>query len=84
MQSVIPPGDPASIVVAGKAQGFLGLAIHYTTTPCGAPVMETAWKPDTPEELARVLAGAPIIIRILGTPPINPMLVEVGEVPRDD
>lgn len=81
MQSVIPPGDPARIVIAGKSQGYLGLAIHYTWTPCGEPVMETAWQP-TPDELARINAGGPVIIRQLGVPPINPMLVEVGEPPE--
>jgi hypothetical protein len=80
MNSVIPPGDPAKIVIAGKRQGFLGLAIHYTATPCGSPVMETAWQP-TLDELARINAGAPILIKILGVPPINPMIVEVGNAP---
>lgn len=81
MQSVIPPGDPGKIVIAGKAQGFLGLAIHYTTTPCGAPVMETAWEP-TAEQLKRLNGGAKVLVKIIGTPPINPMIVDVGEIPK--
>lgn len=80
MQSVIPPGDPARTVIAGKSQGFLGLAINYSTTPCGAPTMTTAWEP-TPEELARLNAGAKVIITQLGTPPILPMIVNAGDVP---
>lgn len=80
MNSVIPPGDPNRTIIAGKKQGFLGLAINYDQTPCGAPVMRTAWQP-TPEELAAIVAGAPIIIEQLGRPPILPMIVKAGEVP---
>lgn len=29
MQSVIPPGDPDNTIIAGKSQGFLGLAINF-------------------------------------------------------
>lgn len=80
MKSVIPPGDRNQIKIAGKEQGFLGLAIHYTQTPCGKPVMETAWEP-TPEQLQKLLQGASINISILGVPPINPMMVDVNEPP---
>ena len=81
MQSVIPPGDPAQTVIAGKAQGFLGLAINYDVTPCGQPLMRTAWVP-TDGELRALLAGAPIVVEMLGRPPILPMLLTVGEVPE--
>lgn len=80
MQSVIPPGDPKRTVVAGKQQGYLGLAINYDRTPCGSPVMRTAWRP-SPNELAALVAGAPIVVEILGQPPIQPMMLTIGAVP---
>jgi hypothetical protein len=86
MQSVIPPGDPERIVIAGKSQGWLGLAIHFgqceDTNHPGVifPTMETAWQPDA-DELARLNAGAAVVVRQLGTPPIRPMSVYVGEAP---
>lgn len=89
MQSVIPPGDPARTVIAGKKQGYLGLAINYTevtdTNFPGQvfPAMVTAWEP-TPDELAALNAGAKVIIQMLGSPPINPIAVYVGEVPTDE
>lgn len=83
MQSVIPPGDPAHTVIAGKQQGYLGLAINYDTTPCGHAVMRTAWKP-TMTELAALQAGAPIVVEMLGMPPICPMILTIGAVPGMD
>jgi hypothetical protein len=86
MQSVIPPGDPERIVIAGKSQGWLGLAIHFgqcedTGFPGQVfPMMETAWQPNA-DELARLNAGAAVVVRQLGTPPIRPMSVYVGEAP---
>jgi hypothetical protein len=40
--------------------------------------METAWLP-TPDELQRLLAGSPVILRVLGTSH-PPVMIEVGEV----
>lgn len=71
--------------VIGKSQGYLGLPlrdvmIHDTVNGPQTPAMETAWLP-TPDELARLAAGAPVILRILGTvhPPV---MIDVGEVPK--
>jgi hypothetical protein len=70
--------------VIGKSQAYLGLplrdvVIHDTVNGPQTPAMETAWLP-TPDELARLAAGAPVILRILGNvhPPV---MVDVGEVP---
>lgn len=70
--------------VLGKSQGYLGLplrdvTVHDTVNGPGTPAMETAWLP-TPDELARLIAGAPVILRVLGTAH-PPVMVEVGEVP---
>ena len=81
MQSVIPPGDPARTVIAGKRQGYLGLAINYGQTEDAFPTMTTAWQP-TDAERAAIAAGANIVVRLLGVPPINPMAVYVSEVPQ--
>lgn len=84
MQSVIPPGDPARTVIAGKQQGYLGLAVNYGVVQYedGAYYcMTTAWEPSEAER-ADIAAGANIIIRLLGGPPINPMNVFVGDVPK--
>lgn len=45
------------------------------------PAMETAWHP-TPDEIARIVAGAPVVLRVLGDqhPPVS---VDVGEVPGE-
>jgi hypothetical protein len=71
--------------ILGKSQGYLGLPlrdviIHDTVNGPGTPAMETAWLP-TPDELARLAAGAPVVLRVLGTghPPV---MVDVGEVPE--
>jgi hypothetical protein len=45
-----------------------------------APSMVTAWEP-TPDELARLNAGAPVHLRILGSAH-PPVLLTVGEVPE--
>lgn len=71
--------------VLGKSQGYIGLAVRdetVNTTVDGpeTPVMVTAWEP-TPVEIAAIVAGAPVHVRIVGTahPPI---LVGVGEPPN--
>lgn len=70
--------------IIGKSQGYLGLPIRDEAINCtvggeGTPCMVTAWQP-TPDELARLNAGASVHLRLLGTmhPPV---LVEVGEAP---
>jgi len=86
MQSVIPPGDPSKTVIAGKRQGYLGLAINYGQTEDANfpghifPTMTTAWQP-TDAERAAIAAGANIVVQLLGTPPINPMVLYVSEIP---
>lgn len=71
--------------VLGEAQGYIGLplrdiVINDSVTGPQTPAMESAWFP-TPEELAALNAGAPIILRICGTihPPV---MIETGEVPK--
>lgn len=72
--------------VLGKSQGYLGLPVRDEVVRCtvngsATPCMTTAWLP-SPDELAALLAGAAIHVRILGTahPPI---MVGVGVVPAD-
>lgn len=72
---------PGATRVLGKSQGYIGLAVRDELTNCtvngnGTPQMVTAWEP-TPDELARLNAGAFVHVRIIGTahPPI---LVDVG------
>lgn len=71
--------------VLGKSQGYLGLPIrdeliHERVNGPGTPSMVTAWIP-TPEEIEKIVAGAPIHLRILGTghPPV---MLDVGNVPQ--
>jgi len=73
--------------VLGKSQGYLGLPLrdvlmHDTVNGPSTPAMETAWEP-TPDELARLNAGAPVILQILGTghPPV---MLLVGDAPTPD
>lgn len=70
--------------VIGKAQGYLGLPlrdiiINDSVTGPNTPAMETAWFP-TPEELAALVAGAPIILRVVGSghPPV---MLFTGDIP---
>ncbi len=71
--------------VLGKSQGYLGLPVRDELVNCnvggeGTPSMVTAWFP-TPQEIAAIVAGAPIHLRVLGTghPPVS---MEVGEAPQ--
>lgn len=70
--------------IIGKSQGYLGLPLRDEVMNCtvsgeGTPAMVTAWQP-TPEELARLNAGASAHLRVLGTvhPPV---MVGVGDPP---
>jgi hypothetical protein len=68
--------------VLGKSQGYLGLPvrderIHCTVGGEGTPAMVTAWEP-TPDEIARINAGARVYLRVLGTAH-PPVMIEVGD-----
>jgi hypothetical protein len=70
--------------VIGKSQGYLGLPLRDEVIACsvngdGTPAMVTAWQP-TPDELARLNAGASVHLRILGVAH-PPVMVEVGPAP---
>lgn len=75
---------PGATRVLGKSQGYLGLPVRdevITEAVNGPkPAMTTAWSP-TPDELAKLNAGASVHVSIIGTvhPPI---LVAVGEAPE--
>jgi hypothetical protein len=70
--------------IIGKSQGYLGLPLRDELINCtvggqGTPAMVTAWQP-TPDELARLNAGASVHLRVLGTvhPPV---MVGVSDPP---
>lgn len=69
----------------GKGQGYIGLSLRDVVISCtvggpGTPAMETAWLP-TPDEIAAIIAGAPIILRVIGTAH-PPVMLTVGEPPQ--
>lgn len=71
--------------VIGKSQGYLGLPLRDELIRChvngpDTPSMVTAWEP-TPAELDRLKAGAPVLLRVLGSvhPPVS---IEVGSMPE--
>ena len=66
--------------VCGEGQGYVPLPLRDELTPCGHPVMVTAWLP-TPAELAALNAGATVHVKIMGNVP-PPMIVKVGPVPE--
>jgi hypothetical protein len=71
--------------LVGKAQGYMGLPIKDDMIDCpvngpNTPRMTTAWIP-TPEEIAKLVMGASVHVKMLGRIP-PPMLVEVGDVPE--
>ncbi|UPU01130.1 hypothetical protein J4G48_0031895 [Bradyrhizobium barranii subsp. apii] len=73
--------------VIGKSQGYLGLPLRDILIDCpvngtNTPAMETAWLP-TPEEIAAIVAGAPVLLRILGNQH-PPVLVYTGDIPGQD
>lgn len=85
MQNAIPPGDPKAIKVIGREQGFLGLAVHFTTVfdtgiQRECPALETAWTPK-PDELATLNAGGNVMVRLLA-PQHPPIAVYVGDPPE--
>lgn len=62
----------------GKSQGYLGLCVRDFTYADGTPAMLTAWQP-TPDEAARIAAGAVIYLTVLGSAH-PPVLLQVGVV----
>ena len=66
---------PGTTRVLGKRQGYLGLPIRDSIIQCSVngevPCMETAWEL-TPPEIEAIIAGQPLILRLLGTqhPPV--------------
>lgn len=73
--------------VIGRSQGYYGLplrdiVINDNVTGPETPAMETAWLP-TPDELAALNAGAPIILRVVGRghPPV---MLYAGSTPEGD
>lgn len=71
--------------VIGKSQGYYGLPVrdvllNDAVTGPQTPAMQTAWMP-TPDELAALNAGAPIILTIIGTAH-PPVMLATGEVPE--
>lgn len=71
--------------IVGKSQDYFGLPMRDvivadTVNGPRTPAMESAWLP-TPDEIAAINAGAPIILRILGNVP-PPVMLYVGEVPE--
>lgn len=70
--------------ILGKSQGYLGLPLRDVVINCtvggpDTPAMETAWFP-TPDEIAAIVQGAPVILRVLGTQH-PPVMIETGKVP---
>jgi hypothetical protein len=70
----------------GKSQGYLGLplrdiVLEDAVNGPNTPAMETAWEP-TPDELAALNAGAPVILCVLGSghPPV---MLRTGDLPED-
>lgn len=73
--------------VIGQSQGYLGLPLRdeIVEVKIGGEVvtcrrMVTAWEP-TPDEIKRIVAGAPVYLSVLGNghPPV---MLDVGEAPE--
>lgn len=69
----------------GESQGYIGLPlrdvlINDSVNGENTPAMESAWLPSA-EDLAALNAGAPIILRVLGTAH-PPVMVEAGAKPE--
>jgi hypothetical protein len=77
---------PNATRVIGRSQGYIGLPlrdelIDEQVNGPRTPSMVSAWEP-TPEELERLVLGAKVHVRILGTQH-PPLIVEVGDIPID-
>lgn len=83
MQSVPPPGKPADeIVCIGENQGYLGLYVHHGiyfdhAQERQTTQLTTAYLP-TPEQIARVVAGEPIVISLINVRRHPPIMVGVN------
>lgn len=71
--------------VIGKSQAYYGLplrdiTLNDTVTGPDTPAMESAWFP-SPDEIAALVAGAPIILRVVG-PAHPPVQLYTGAVPK--
>lgn len=64
---------PGTVVIEhGKSQGYFGLPVRHgkmndKVTGPDTCIMETAWFP-TPREIQDMIAGAPVICRLVGFP----------------
>ena len=67
--------------VCGKSQGYAGLPVRDETVTqedgTQYNIMHTAWEP-TPEEIERIVAGAKIIVSVIGVSP-QPIMLGVGK-----
>lgn len=76
MISLRPPGS----TMVGSQQGYLSLAVLIEKIE-GYNCCVTHWEP-TPDELARLNAGAPVRLICLGAQP--PVKVEVGQASTEN
>lgn len=86
MINTIPPGDQKQTVIIGRSQGYMGLAVNFSvvtdaTTNGLTPCLRTAHQP-TPEEIERIVAGAPIVLELINIQRHPPMSIYVGETPE--
>lgn len=84
-QSIPPPGrDPASIICIGESQGYTGLHVHFGYVFDHArerqtPALTTAYEL-SPEQIAALVAGSPLIIRLINVMQHPPIMVGVHGV----
>jgi hypothetical protein len=89
MQSVPPPGfDPAHILCIGESQGYRGLYVHFGITfdhgrERQTTQLTTAFLP-TPEQLAALNEGKPLIISLINVTQHPPIMVDVSDKTVDD
>ena len=86
MINTIPPGDQSRTHIIGRSQGYAGLAVHFSTVIDGpsqleTPCLRTAWLP-TPDQLAKLNAGASIVIELIKVTQHPPIMVDVGDAPE--
>lgn len=85
MKSVPPPGrDPTNIACIGESQGYTGLHVHFGHTfdharERQAPQLTTAYLP-SPQEIAAIVAGEPIVISLINVRQHPPIMVSVNGV----
>ena len=86
MINTIPPGDQSRTHIIGRSQGYAGLAVHFTTVvdpvaEAETPCLRTAWLP-TPDQLAKLNAGASVVIELINVTRHPPIMVNVGDAPE--